>query len=83
MKTCCKEKFDGCCCCNCIFHIEDFNHCVTAITLRDEMNKCVCDSHKGWICMPPGFRGAHSGWSEHGICEMHTITNQDIHPEDE
>ena len=61
----CAEKY---CCCGCRWHIEDFHHCTT-VAERDE---CVCSQHKGWICMPPESERAHSGWSEHGMCEMWT-----------
>src|ERR1035437_7335406 len=62
----------GRCCCNCAYHIEDFEHCTTNPTLREEKHGCICSIHKGWICMAPEFeRGAFSGWPEHGMCEMH------------
>ena len=58
----------GRCCCGCRYHVEDFHHCTTV----KETPNCVCSDHKGWICMPPDFHGAHSGWSEHGLCELWT-----------
>lgn len=57
----------GSCCCNCRWHIEDFHHCTT---VEDRGGKCVCSEPKGWICMSPEGH-AHSGWTEHGMCEMH------------
>jgi hypothetical protein len=69
MNACMLPKF-GSCCCNCRWHVEDFHHCTTARDLREQTKKCVCGEHKGWICMAPEDR-AHSGWSEHGMCEMH------------
>ena len=26
---------------------------------------------RGWICAAPEMEGMFSGWSEHGMCEMH------------
>lgn len=61
-------NWNGDCCCNCRWHIEDFYHCAT---YKGPASQCVCSTHKGWICMPPDFGGAHSDWTEHGMCEMH------------
>lgn len=70
------------CCCTCRFHIRDYHHCTTpeGSKLRKETgNKCVCSVTRGWICA--GFLlsgddspecGVHSGWGEHGMCEMHS-----------
>lgn len=67
---CQKAEHHGCCCCNCKNHIQDFHHCTTVVSRP--LQKCVCSQPKGWICMPPEFDGAaYSGWTEHGICEMH------------
>lgn len=66
---CQKEKHKDKCCCNCVYHIEDFHHCTTVNRATGE---CVCKKHKGWICMPDN-KIAYSGWTEHGMCEMHTI----------
>jgi hypothetical protein len=60
------------CCCTCVFHLKDFHHCTTAWDLREAAGGCVCGIAKGWICAPPESDRAHSGWTEHGICEMHT-----------
>lgn len=68
---CQKENWKGRCCCTCRWHIEDFHHCTTAWAMRKGKGGCVCGEHKGWICMPPELERAHSGWSEHGMCEMH------------
>lgn len=70
------------CCCNCRFHLRDYHHCTTmeGWLLRSEQyaNKCVCAVPKGWVCAgfvmsgeSPGA-GVHSGWGEHGMCEMHS-----------
>lgn len=67
---CEKEKWHGRCCCNCKSHLEDFHHCTTVSDRKP--GTCFCNDHKGWICMGMlGDSKAHSGWSEHGICEMH------------
>jgi hypothetical protein len=69
--NCDKGWHDGSCCCNCKNHYEDFNHCTTG---GKNGNGGVCSEHKGWIrlisCEGETPR-AHSGWSEHGMCEMH------------
>ena len=60
----------GDCCCNCVAHIQDFHHCTTTGRLPD--GGCSCSTPKGWICLAPEFDGkAYSGWTEHGLCEMH------------
>lgn len=66
----------GRCCCNCKYHIKDFQHCTTNRTLMDKKKACICSIPKGWICLAPEFDGAFSGWSEHGMCEMHEFTTQ-------
>jgi len=72
-EECCIGEF-GSCCCNCLYHLRDNYHCTTAPELRTEKGGCVCGEQKGWICAPPEFEGtAHSGWTEHGMCEMHRI----------
>ena len=67
---CDKGWNDGSCCCNCANHYEDRHHCTTK---PNRENGCCCSEHKGWICLI-SFEGekpiAHSGWSEHGMCEM-------------
>jgi len=75
-KKCNKGLPTGQCCCNCGNHYEDFYHCITEPKpdSYDKNNpKCVCNVHKGWICLV-SFEGeepkAHSDWSEHGFCEM-------------
>jgi hypothetical protein len=72
-EECCIPKF-GSCCCNCLYHLQDNYHCTTAPELRTEKGGCMCGEQKGWICAPPEFEGtAHSGWTEHGMCEMHEL----------
>jgi len=70
------------CCCVCEWHIEDHYHCITAVRLRDEVermindSRCICGMIRGWICLAPGFSDkekkiAFSDWPEHSIgCEM-------------
>lgn len=69
------------CCCNCRYHLRDYHHCTTpeGSLLRSEKydNKCVCSVPRGWVCAAfwfaekPGDGRVHSGWGEHGLCEMH------------
>lgn len=71
---CVKKDFNGCCCCNCKNHLEDFYHCTTMPKSKG-VEGCVCSVHKGWICKTV-FADSneifyYSGWSEHGICELH------------
>ena len=66
------KQWNGRCCCTCRYHLRDNHHCTTAHELREQKGGCVCNEPKGWICVPPEFEGtAHSGWAEHGLCEMH------------
>lgn len=46
--NCQKELWNGCCCCNCANHLEDFYHCVTQ-PKPEGVKGCVCSTHKGWI----------------------------------
>ena len=76
MSACMKEQYYGECCCNCVYHLADYHHCTTPWELRTgpdgEDKGCVCGIQKGWVCAPEGLGGrVHSGWTEHGICEMH------------
>ena len=51
------------CCCNCRYHIKDFSHpCTDGESIMRQ---------RGWICAAPEMEGMFSGWSEHGMCEMH------------
>ena len=66
----------GRCCCNCRYHLEDMWHCTTTPKPKrveeHKIGECVCGKHKGWICAPEiGER--YSGWTEHGICELHAL----------
>lgn len=76
MSNCEKEHWHGCCCCNCENHLEDFYHCTT-LPRPNTTEGCVCGVHKGWICRmgdeDSGKVRFHSGWSEHGMCEMHIL----------
>jgi hypothetical protein len=63
------------CCCNCKHHLKDFHHCTT-VEGRKKGDPCYCNDPKGWICMgeiacDPENGRAHSGWGEHGECELH------------
>ena len=75
----------GDCCCNCAYHIEDLEHCAS-LTQREARKiisqagyqwKCICTTHKGWICLLPsamfndGIQRAHADWPMHGNCELH------------
>lgn len=66
---CAKEEWRGKCCCTCKYRLEDFYHCTTAA--HAEPGKCVCSEHKGWVCAPEETDRVYSGWTEHGLCEMH------------
>jgi hypothetical protein len=66
------------CCCNCRYHLRDYHHCTTITPqLKAELGGgCVCSVPKGWICSvgahdPYGETRMYSGWTEHGICELH------------
>lgn len=76
MDNCQKEHWHGCCCCNCENHLEDFHHCTTLPKPKD-VEGCVCGVRKGYICRmgdeDSGEVRFHSGWSEHGMCEMHVL----------
>ena len=77
--SCQKENWNGCCCCNCENHYEDFYHCTTE-PRPEGVEGCVCSTHKGWICMASidGEKPrAHSGWGEHGMYEMHQYKQQE------
>ena len=70
---CQKDNYNGACCCNCSNHHEDFYHCATQ-PKPVGVEGCVCSTHKGWICsisLDGEETRYHSGWSEHGMCEMH------------
>lgn len=72
MDNCEKKHWNNKCCCNCGNHLEDFYHCTTN-PRPDGVEGCVCSVHKGWICsivFDDGTARNHSGWSEHGMCEM-------------
>jgi hypothetical protein len=70
----CDKGHRGDCCCNCKNHLKDFYHCTTSPKPENKKG-CVCSVQKGWICLI-SFEGetpmAHSGWGEHGMCEMHS-----------
>lgn len=81
-KKCDKGWNNGECCCNCANHYEDFYHCTSNPKPEGydkDNHECICNVHKGWICLISleGERpNAHSGWSEHGMCELWTPKRQ-------
>lgn len=62
MSTCQIHKY-GSCCCNCKFHLADHSHPGT------DGGRVI--NQRGWICSPPESEMAFSGWTDHGMCEMH------------
>ena len=63
MSECQHSKY-GMCCCTCKHRLDDHSHPCTD-------GKSIME-HRGYICRPPESDGrAFSGWSEHGLCEMH------------
>lgn len=68
MSDCTMAEYKGMCCCSCKFHLQDFHHCTTV----EERECCVCGQPKGWICAGESVENGHyhSGWTEHGLCEM-------------
>ncbi len=64
---CQRDAFHGRCCCTCRHRLTDYSHPCTD-------GKSVVEA-RGFICAAPelfdGSSGAHSGWTEHGICECH------------
>lgn len=76
MRNDCQIGPRGRCCCNCRYRLIDFHHCTTAPELRGGHGGCVCGLPKGFICAPPLGVRVHSGWSEHGLCEMHGFAKQ-------
>jgi len=66
MSECQKEKWHGCCCCNCKYHLRD--HPVHIAQYAGAIPISL------WVCAPDvGEQVAYSGWSEHGMCERHTF----------
>lgn len=60
--VCQKPDWKGKCCCSCRYHLHDMSH---PHTDGERI------SHpRGWVCAPPEWPGVHSGWTEHGLCEM-------------
>lgn len=72
MSECVKVEWKGSCCCSCKFHLQDFHSCVTDWQRHKAENRCICSEPKGWICACESLENGHyhSGWSEHGMCEM-------------
>ncbi len=67
----CMRPEYGKCCCSCAGRATDYHHCCTNQELRKETGGCVCSIPKGFLCLVPEMDGrVHSGWTEHGICEM-------------
>ena len=74
MIDCCKYQFKDKCCCNCQHHLQDFYHCTTDWQRHISEQRCICNEPKGWICASEAVENGHyhSGWTEHGMCEMWT-----------
>lgn len=54
----------GDCCCNCKYLVADYSHPWT--------DGQPVTEQRGWICIGLLDEGmAHSGWGEHGMCELH------------
>ena len=73
MSSQCQIPQFGACCCTCKHHVEDFHACSVDIE-RCKKEGCICSKHKGWICLGMNYGKeprAHSGWGEHGMCELH------------
>ena len=68
-----KDRWKACCC-NCKYHVRDYHHCATT---GQKDGKCVCSQLRGFaciVCLDPALSDSpriHSGWSEHGMCELH------------
>jgi hypothetical protein len=60
---CYEPEHRGRCCCNCRYRLLDRSHPLT--------DGGRITHQRGWICKKPELNGAFSGWSEHGLCEMH------------
>lgn len=60
--VCQKPRWRGKCCCSCRHHLRDHSHPST--------DGGRVTQPRGWVCAPPEWSGVHSGWSEHGLCEM-------------
>lgn len=61
-KTKCGLDDNEACCCVCRFHVPDHSHPST------DGGKFA--NQRGWVCLAPEFPHVHSGWPEHGMCEM-------------
>ena len=69
MEQCTKTEYRGRCCCNCKYHFEDRSHpCTDGVSVLVQ---------RGWICAGDMHeRIAFSGWTAHGMCEMHEFEAQ-------
>ncbi len=71
------------CCCTCKHRLTDYHHCTTTGQCGDKsgfkpgepQDTCICSRPRGYICALGlalgGEARVYSGWSEHGMCEMH------------
>jgi hypothetical protein len=66
---CYAPEHHGRCCCNCRYHLRDHSHPLT--------DGGRITAQRGWLCSPPELDAAFSGWSEHGMCEMHDSPNHE------
>jgi hypothetical protein len=77
---CCLPEWEACCC-TCKHRLTDYHHCVTTGQCGDKSGfkpgeethlNCICSRPRGYVCAADILKGmVHSGWSEHGMCEMH------------
>ena len=64
ISSCHKQAWGDRCCCTCRYRLEDRSHPST--------DKGSVLQQRGWICAADSVV-AFSGWSEHGLCEMHAF----------
>lgn len=68
-KVCLLRTSFKACCCTCKHRLTDYHHCTTTGQVD---GKCVCSRPRGFVCTSGLSEGiVHSGWSEHGLCELH------------
>lgn len=58
---CCLQEYQRCCC-TCAHRVNDWSHPCT------DGGRIL--NRRGYICANPEL-GNYSGWSEHGLCEVH------------
>lgn len=75
MSACHLPEYEACCC-TCKHRATDYEHCTTTKLDRVIGSDCFCSIPKGFVCtvgfhIDPINGKVHSGWSEHGLCELH------------